>query len=128
MKLGYTIIYVPDVKSTIEFYVKAFKLKKGFIHESKQYAELLTGETKLAFVSESLAKSNGLSYVSNNIKQEAPGFEIGLISDDVKQSFTHAINHGAIAIQVPTEKPWGQLVSYVRDLNGIIVEICSDMA
>jgi hypothetical protein len=27
----------------------------------------------------------------------------------------------------PTVKPWGQTVSYVRDLDGFLVEICSPM-
>lgn len=27
----------------------------------------------------------------------------------------------------PTKKPWGQVVSYVRDCNGLLVEICSSM-
>ena len=31
----------------------------------------------------------------------------------------------AIALAKPKKKPWGQMVSYVRDLNGVIVELCS---
>jgi hypothetical protein len=25
----------------------------------------------------------------------------------------------------PVDKPWGKTISYVRDLNGFIVELCS---
>ena len=28
----------------------------------------------------------------------------------------------------PQEKPWGQVVAYVKDLNGIIVELCTSMS
>lgn len=48
MKLGYTLFYVDDVAKTMDFYEKAFGLKKGFAHED-QYGEMITGETKLIF-------------------------------------------------------------------------------
>jgi len=70
MKLGYTIIYVPDVPATVAFNEAAFGLTTKFIHDSNLYGEMNTGETTLA-------------------------------------------------------KPWGQTVSYLRDLNGCLVEIAS---
>lgn len=98
------------------------------MHESKQYGELNTGEIKLAFVSNSLAESNGVKFVNNDVNKEAAaGFEIALITHDVKKGYNHALSHGAIGVKEPTVKPWGQEVAYVRDLNGIIVEICSPM-
>lgn len=127
MKFGYTIIYVSDVESTINFYQKAFKLEQSFLHESKQYGELNTGDIKLAFASDSLAESNGVKFVKNDAKKEPAGFEIALITNDVKQGYKHALSNGAIAVKEPTIKPWGQEVAYVRDLNGIVVEICSPM-
>lgn len=125
MKFGYTIIYVDEVESTINFYKNAFNLEQSFLHESKQYGELNTGDIKLAFASNSLAQSNGVTFIKNNVKSDAPGFEIALIANNVKQSYSHALNNGAIAVKEPTKKPWGQDVAYVRDLNGIIIEICS---
>ena len=125
MKFGYTIIYVADVESTMAFYTKAFGLEQQFLHESKQYAELNTGTTKLAFVSNTLAKSNGVDFIKNSLKNTAAGFEIALVSEDVDQSYNHALSNGAIKVKEPTTKPWGQKVAYVRDLNGILVEICS---
>jgi uncharacterized glyoxalase superfamily protein PhnB len=127
MKFGYTIIYVSDVEATINFYQKAFNLEQSFLHESKQYGELNTGDTKLAFASDSLAQSNGVTFIKNDTKTDAAGFEIAFITKDVNQSYSHAVNNGAIAIKEPTKKPWGQDVAYVRDLNGVIVEICSPM-
>lgn len=125
MHFGYTIIYVADVESTLSFYEKAFNLKRSFIHDSKQYGELDTGDTKLAFASESLAESNGIEFTKNNGNNLAVGFEIGLITNNVAEAYTQACNEGASAIKEPTEKPWGQIVAYVRDLNGILIEICS---
>jgi len=37
MKLGYTILYVADVASSLFFYEQAFSLKKRFLHESGTY-------------------------------------------------------------------------------------------
>lgn len=32
---------------------------------------------------------------------------------------------GAIVVKEPTQKPWGQTVGYVRDLNGFLVGVCT---
>jgi len=34
VKFGYTIIYVPDVISSIEFFERAFGFQRRFVHES----------------------------------------------------------------------------------------------
>ena len=127
MKFGYTIIYVTDIEKTITFYEKAFKLKSSFIHESKQYGELDTGSTVLAFASETLAESNGVQFIKNTLQNPPAGFEIALIADDVHEAYQNACNEGAISIKEPTQKPWGQYVAYVRDINGNLVEICNSI-
>jgi lactoylglutathione lyase len=125
MKFGYTILYVEDVLKTVEFYQKAFSMSVKFVHESNQYAELTTGETTLAFASEALAQSHGTSFRLNRRGEGAPGFEIAFVTKDVHEAFTHAVQNGALPISSPVQKPWGQVVSYVEDNNGILVEICS---
>ncbi|NRA89340.1 MAG: hypothetical protein HRU28_18575, partial [Rhizobiales bacterium] len=40
-------------------------------------------------------------------------------------AYDHALKSGATPVSAPTEKPWGQTVSFVRDLNGCLVEIAS---
>jgi len=49
MKLGYTILYVPDVAASLAFFERAFGLKRRFLHETGTYGELDTGATTLAF-------------------------------------------------------------------------------
>jgi len=46
---GYTILYVADVEKTIAFYVSAFGFTQKFITPEKDYSELDTGFTTLAF-------------------------------------------------------------------------------
>lgn len=81
----------------------------------------------MAFASNSLAESNNVDFIKNNLKNPAAEFEIALISENVKHSYDHALANGAKKVQEPTIKPWGQEVAYVRDLNGIVVEICGPM-
>jgi catechol 2,3-dioxygenase-like lactoylglutathione lyase family enzyme len=128
IKLGYVILYVPDVAQSVAFYEKAFGLASRFIHESGQYAEMETGATALAFASEDMAAANGHTFRRNRLEDQAAGAEVALVTDDVRQGFTRAVAAGAVAVLQPTEKPWGQVVSYVRDPNGFLVEICSAVA
>lgn len=123
MKLGYTIIYVSHVPSTVAFYEAAFGLICRFVHESKLYAEMETGETTLAFAGNEAAEMNGLA-ISPNEKSSLPaGWEICFVTEDIDEAYATSIKNGCSPVSPPAEKPWGQKVSYVRDLNGCIVEI-----
>ena len=51
-KLGWVIVYVPDVEAAIGFYEKAFGLERRFVAPDASFGELDTGETRLAFASE----------------------------------------------------------------------------
>jgi lactoylglutathione lyase len=127
MKLGYTLIYVDDVAKTQAFYEKAFGLARGFLHESGQYGEMETGETRLGFVQHQTASSHGFEYEQMSLGKKPAAFELGLVTKDVAGAFERAVKAGAAPISKPTEKPWGQVVSYVRDCNGVLVELCSPM-
>ena len=84
-----------------------------------------TGETALAFAGNEAAELNGLAIRPNASGTLPAGWEICLVTDNVKSGFNHAVNSGATPVAAPAEKPWGQTVSYVRDLNGCLVEISS---
>jgi catechol 2,3-dioxygenase-like lactoylglutathione lyase family enzyme len=128
MKFGYTIVYVPDVHASVEFFEKAFGMKRRFIHESG-YGEMETGATALAFATHDLGASNLPSgYVKASNSQEPLGMEIALVTDDVRSAHAKAVAEGAVSIKEPLSKPWGQIVSYVRCPDGTLVEICSPVA
>lgn len=128
MTFGYTILYVPDVERTVAFYEEAFSLEPRFVHESGDYAEMETGETALAFASHDLAQSNFEAPYRESQPDDRPaGFEIALVTDDVPNAFQRAVEAGAESLAEPAQKPWGQSVAYVRDLNGVIVELASPM-
>jgi lactoylglutathione lyase len=127
VRFGYTIIYVPDVRATIAFYEAAFGLTLRFLHESNQYAEMETGDTTLAFAGEEMAEMNGLAIRPLRASDLAQAVEIALICDDPQSSWDRAVAAGASPLSPPTAKPWGQIVGYVRDPSGGLVELCSDM-
>ena len=125
MKLGYTILYVPNVQESIEFYEKAFGFKRKFIHESGQYGELDTGATTLSFAAYDLVKMNEVDFTKLSKSDAPPAVEIAFVSENVDQDFAKAVSAGATFLKKPTQKPWGQVVGYVRDNNGFLIEICS---
>lgn len=128
MKFRWTIIYVADVTATIEFYEKAFGLKRRFISEEGGYGELETGETRLAFAATQMSEgalSGGVLPLDPEGQPQAA--ELGFATEDVAEWFRHAVDAGAIPVSEPEEKPWGQTVAYVRDLNGVLVEIGTDI-
>ncbi len=126
MKFGYTILYVKDVEKTVEFYELAFGLQRKFVHESG-YGEMNTGATKLGFASVSLVHSNGVSFTEPQANAPAPPVEIALVANDIQMAYERATKAGAASVAPPKQKPWGQTVAYVRDLNGFLVELCTDI-
>jgi lactoylglutathione lyase len=129
MKLGYTIIYVPDVAASLSFFESAFGLSRRFLHESGDYGELETGETTLAFASNELGKSNFPSgFVAASESTKPLGIEIALVTPEVATAHVKALAFGAMELKAPEAKPWGQIVSYVRCPDGTLVEICSPVS
>lgn len=127
-RLGNVIFYVEDVAKTIAFFEKAFGIPSAFIDPTGHYGQLQTGDTALGFASWELAKQNLAQKFRAVSPKELPGFEISFIAPDVTAALDHAIQAGAQLVASPEEKPWGQTVAYVRDFNGILVEIASEMA
>lgn len=123
MKFRYTILYVDNVSDALDFYESAFGIKRSFLHESGDYGELSTGETKLAFSSTDLLRQLGKSPMPPSSAK--PTFEIAFETDDVASAQTHAIEAGAVLVQEARDESWGQTTSYVSDPNGYLIEICS---
>lgn len=129
MQFRYALLYVQDVAASLQFYEKAFGLKTRFLAEGGQYGELeVEGVVSLGFVANGQAASNlPDGFVANNPKARPGGFEIGLVTDDVQAAFAKAVKAGAQPAAAPATKPWGQVIAYVRDRDGVLVELCSPM-
>jgi lactoylglutathione lyase len=128
VRFAYAIAYVRDVERSVAFYEQAFSLQRRFVDESGQYAEMETGETTLAFASNELGASNLPGGFRMNDPAEPPaGVEIAFLTEDVNAAFRIALEAGATSVVEPITKPWGQAVAYVRDRDGMLVEIGSQM-
>ena len=126
MKLGYVILYVPDVAASLNFFEEAFGLKRRFLHESGTYGEIETGETTLSFAAHELGDGNFPGgHVKANTSAQPLGMEIALVTADVTAAHARALAHGAIELARPVAKPWGQVVSYVRAPDGCLIELCT---
>ena len=126
VKFGYAISYVPNVEQSLSFFEYVFDIRRRFITEEKDYGELDTGETVLAFATHDLGKSNfSGGYISASESELPLGTEIALVMDNVKVFHDKAIKHGAVELRAPDTKPWGQTVSYVRCPSGILLELCT---
>ncbi|MFK8079569.1 MAG: VOC family protein [Granulosicoccus sp.] len=126
MKFKYTILYVESVSATLDFYEKAFGFTRKFIHEAGDYGELDTGDTTLAFASLAMMADSGKNPAKAN--PSAPMFELAFETTDVSNCLHRAIDSGATMVQDVKDEPWGQTTSYVTDINGFLVEICTPVA
>lgn len=126
MKYAYTILYVKDVAETVTFYEQAFGFVRKFVTPESDYAELISGETTIAFASLALGRSNLKEGFRESSASEKPfGIELAFTTEAIEEDFEQAKKAGAIEVQRIHEKPWGQKVGYVRDNNGFLIEICT---
>jgi catechol 2,3-dioxygenase-like lactoylglutathione lyase family enzyme len=124
MELGYVIAYVADVEATIEWWERAFGLSRRFVAEDGSYGELATGATTLSFASHEMGKANlPGGFVPHDPSGQPAALEIALVTADDR-----AVEAGARELSGPKQKPWGQTVSYVRDPNGVLIELCTPVA
>ena len=128
IKFAYTILYVQDVEKTITFYELAFGFSRKFIAPGSEYGEIISGDTTLSFAKVSLAKSNLTDgFMESDLENKPFGMEIGFTTDDVQITIETAVSAGAVVVEKPKTKPWGQVVAYVRDLDGFLIEICTSL-
>lgn len=129
IQFKYTILYVQDVSKAIEFYENAFGFQRKFITPENDYGELDTGNTILSFASIALAKSNLKDgFTESSLMQKPFGIELGFTTTNVETSIKLALQAGAQIVEEPKTKPWGQVVAYIRDTDGFLIEICTPMA
>lgn len=123
MIFRYTILYVVDVAATLNFYREAFGFETAFLHESGDYGELATGDTKLSFSSHRLMRELGKNFDEEPI--EHPAWEIAFETDDVAAALTRAVAAGGVMLQNVEHMPWGQTTAYIRAPEGTLIEICT---
>jgi len=125
---AYTILYVKDVPVTVAFYKAAFGFEPKFVTPEKDYGEIASGSTTLAFASFELGESNfKKGFLRSNPSETPFGMEIAFTTSNVEQVMQTAMEAGAVVLEETVTKPWGQDVGYLRDINGFIIEVCTPM-
>lgn len=124
MKFSHVTLLVSDVPQAIAFYEQAFGLKQRFIHESELFAEMEMEGAALHFAASKAVKANlPNGFQENNLAHLPAGIEICFVTDDVATAFATAIEAGATAYAEPNVMFWGQTIAYIRDPDGILIEI-----
>jgi uncharacterized glyoxalase superfamily protein PhnB len=118
-------MYVTDVETTVKFYEEAFGFERKFVTPEKDYGELISGDTTIAFAHIDLATSN-LSRGYQQVNNEKPfGIELGFVVEDVAKAIEQVVQAGGNIYEAEKVKPWGQTVGYVLDNNGFLIELCT---
>lgn len=134
-RLGFSILLVSGgVRRALDFYARAFRLRIKFVSPGETYGELDTGATALAMCSAAHAATNfergageAPAFARSQLSEPAHASITSLIVPDVDAAYAHAVACGAAPMAPPATKPWGHRVSYVRDLEGFLVELCGEM-
>lgn len=128
MQFAYTILYVENVSLSLQFYKEAFGFEIKFMSPEGDYGELISGATTLAFANHSLGESNFKASYQKAQKGESPfGIELAFSTENIEADLAKAIAAGAEEFEPLKQKPWGQKVAYLRDLNGFLIEVCTPM-
>lgn len=122
--LDYTVLVVEDLDAALGFYVDRLGLTVS--HRTAQYAQLVTGTTRLAFYTRR-AMEETLGRPLSRPSEDAPAFELGFKVDDVDAAFAELVEAGALPAAEPRDRPWGQRTGYVRDPDGNLVELVQDL-
>jgi predicted enzyme related to lactoylglutathione lyase len=110
---GYVGLYVKDVTRSVSFYEQAFGLARRYVTPQQEYGEMIEKMTKTP--------------ASSRTNTPPSGSEISFVTSDVESLYKRAVAAGAVPVEAPNEKPWHQIVSYVRDPDGHLVGICSPL-
>ena len=128
IKYSYTILYVTDVEKSIQFYENAFGFQRKFITPEADYGELSTGDTTLSFISKELGNANlKKGFLESRLTEKPFGIELGFATPDVEKMVKQVIFAGGTLLEEAVQKPWGQTIAYVRDIDGFLIEICTPM-
>jgi catechol 2,3-dioxygenase-like lactoylglutathione lyase family enzyme len=127
-RFAYTIVYVSDVARTMSWFERVFGLERKALTDTGDYGELRTGDVTLSFSSVWLGDPDRPpDYLHHDASALPFPYELAFATEDVDGLVQAALDNGASLVSAPVRKPWGQVVAYVRDPNGILIEICTPM-
>jgi len=122
--LDYVVLVVADLERALAFYTQTMGLPLR--HRAERFAQLDTGSTRLAlFTRDAMAET--LHQALRVPAPDAPAFEIGFKVDDVDAAYDELTVAGAEPVTAPETRPWGQRTAYVRDPDGNLIELVTQL-
>lgn len=121
----YVVLIVTELNRSVDFYVGTLGLRLQ--HRSGPYAQLDTGRTRLAlYERDALTKTLGVATLAAP-DTAAPAFELGFKVADADAAYAELLASGAEPAAPPADRPWGQRTAYVRDPDGHLIELATDL-
>lgn len=121
----YVVLVVSDLDQSVTFYRDVLGLTLG--HRSGPYAQFDTGPTRVSlYQRDAMAETIGAGALRPP-PPDAPGFELGFKVGDVDAAYAELVERGAQPQTPPTDRPWGQRTAYLRDPDGHLVELATQL-
>ncbi|XP_021857327.1 uncharacterized protein [Spinacia oleracea] len=126
---AYTVLYVKDVAKSVAFYAKAFGVNVRRLDNSHRWGELESGQTTIAFTQIHQHETDEVTGEVQTFqsKHERGPIEVCFDYADVDAAYKRAVENGAEAVSEPEQKEWNQKVGYVRDIDGMVVRLGSNV-
>ena len=113
LEFGYGVVFVSDMKKSIEFYRDALGLPLRF--ESPEWTEFDTPGTTLALHPTDTPSSGGEPVDENPAGQCHPSFTV----DDIDAYHERLTSKGVICVRPPREEEYGRKLAKYVDPNGL---------
>ncbi len=118
--LGYVILYVSDLATSIAFYRDVMGLPFKF--EDAGYAEFATEGTRFA-----LYERRRAEWLTAGPVAPGPAAEVVFTVDDVDSHAERIAALGTTVLSGPADRPWGHRTVHVADPDGFVVELAQDI-
>lgn len=116
--------HVADARASADFYARAFGLTEKMAL-GEDYIAMTTGGTVLGFSREGFfERETGLHLPALHGESAQ---EITFEVSDGAAAHARALAEGATEVLAPVDKPWGERISYLRDPDGGLVQLCAQL-
>jgi lactoylglutathione lyase len=120
------MIYVANVPKTVRFYQQAVGATCDHAHDDGSYAELRLGPIVVAVVEADFARRHFPGEFRRHEPSDKPAaLEIYIEVEKLDEAIARALDAGATQLGEPTERPWGQRSVFLRDVDGVVIELAS---
>jgi lactoylglutathione lyase len=124
----FPMLWVADVPASVRFHEDGLGGVVDHAHDDGSYAEVQLGSMTLGLVAEAEARRHLPVPFRPYADTDVPAaFELYLEVPDADEVAARAIAAGATLLAPPSDKPWGRRVAYLRDPNGVVVELASPL-